>query len=158
MPIRHLLKQVEIFKQTRANRDVRPDWVTRFIDEVADLFDPMTEVGRVGFDCRMDEDCWLVGLFLGSTEIIGGPDDGQSHYTNFQFDLMGLLDKFSSIERLDWHSLPHPEQTEDPNLGSYVTIDGHIDQNRLRLDIRSIPPETAGPGFKVYPDGRCDIA
>lgn len=156
MPIRHLLKQVEIFKSKRAQRDVRPQWVTQFIDEVADLFEPMTDVGRVGFDCRLAEECWFVSLFLGSTEVVGGPEDGQSHYTNFRFDLSPLLERFSRIERFAWNSLPH--QSESDDHGSYITIEGHLEENRLRLDIRSIPPETAGPGFKVYPNGRYDIA
>ncbi len=158
MPIRHLLKQVEIFKSKRSQRDVRPAWVTSFIDEIADLFEPMTDVGRVGFDCHLAEDCWFVGLFLGCTEIVGGPDDGQSQFSSFRFDLMPLLERFSNVDRFEWHSVPHLESAGDSNVGSYITIDGHVAENRLRLDIRSIPPETAGPGFKAYADGRYDIA
>lgn len=157
-PVRHLLKQVEIYKSKRAKRDVRPEWVTEFIDSVADLFDPMTDVGRVGFDCRLSEDCWHVDLFLGSTEMVGGADDGRSEHTNFRFDLKRLLQRFSSIERFDWHSVSLVGNADDDGAGSHVTIDGYVQQHRLRLDVRSVPPSAAGPGFKVYPDGRCDIA
>ena len=161
MPVRHLLKQVEIYKSKRAQRDVRPAWVTEFINSVADLFEPMTDVGRVGFDCRFLEDCWRVDLFLGSTEVVGGPNDGRAEHTNFRFDMKPLLEKFTDIARFDWHSLA--PDSGDPNaddaaMGSHVTIEGHVASNLLRLHVCSIPPNTAGPGFKLYPDGRCDIA
>ena len=42
----HLLKKIET-AGPRPRRDVRPQWITDLIDEVAELFEPFTDVGRV---------------------------------------------------------------------------------------------------------------
>jgi hypothetical protein len=156
--VRHLLKQVEIYKSKRSQRDVRPEWVTAFIDEVAELFDPVADEGRVGFDCHLSEEGWSVGLYLGGTELVGGPRDGQSQHAGFQFDLLPLLDRFSEIERFRWSVFPEGREEGDATALSFVTIEGRVRDNRLRLRIHSIPPADAGPGFRQFPDGRCEPA
>jgi len=155
MPVKHLLKQVEIYRSKRNNRDVRPPWVTELIDRVADLFEPTTGVGRVGFECQLAEDCWVVGMYLGSTEIIGGPDDGQTQQSNFHFDLLELIDCFNNIERVRWSAFP--EGTDDASTAcSLITIEGCVGENSLRLKVYANPPADAGPGFRKYADGRRD--
>ena len=99
MPVKHLLKQAETYRSQRAARDTRPQWVTEFINEAAELFTPVTGVGRVGFDCHLAEDCWVVAMYLGSTEVVGGKDDGHSRHTDFEFDLLELAGRFTEIRR-----------------------------------------------------------
>jgi hypothetical protein len=157
--LRHLLKQVELYKQRRKQRDVRPAWVTEFINKVADLFEPMqSEVGRVGFDCRFLDETWAVDLFLGSTELVGGRHDGQSRHTSFSFDLAQLLEHFESVERFQWLSIAEGDAAEGVEAGCAVVMEGHVGSNPLRLAIRSAPPDGAGPGFRVYPNGTRDMA
>lgn len=155
IPVRHLLKQVEIYRATRAGRDGRPGWVTDFIDRVAELFEPFTDVGRVGFECQLDEDRWVIGMYLGTTEIVGGPEDGFSRATNFQFDLGSLLQRFGEIDRFLWSAFPD-SGADDAQARSFVTIDGRVEGRPLRLRIFSVPPRDAGPGFRQYADGRRD--
>lgn len=158
LPVQHLLKQVEIYRSKRSQRDVRPDWLTAFIDAIAELFEPVEDDGRVGFDCHPGEDGWTVGVYLGRTEIVGGPDDGQSRYAGFRFDLLPLLEQFSEIERFRWSAFPDGGEDEDAALLSFVTIEGCVQDQSLRLRICAIPPADAGPGFRQYPDGRREPA
>ena len=156
IPVKHLLKQVELYRAKRNNRNVRPEWATALIDRAAELFEPLEGVGRVGFDCHFADDRWHVGLFLGATEIVGGPRDGQSKHTNFQFDLGKLAGLFSRIEAMTWLALPESGEPESASPFSSVTVDGIYDGNAVRLQLFSIPPVEAGPGFRTYPDGRCN--
>jgi hypothetical protein len=58
LPIEHFLANLDSEEQDRsaaAKRDVRPEWLTHFIDSIADLFDPLIGVARVGFDCNFVE-------------------------------------------------------------------------------------------------------
>lgn len=153
LPVQHLLQQVELYRSNRNNRDVRPEWLSRFIDRTADLFDPFHEVARVGFDCRLDEDGWEVGLYLGTTEIVGGREDGRSRLCNFEFDLNALIGQFSEIERFSWSAFP---EAGDAALSphSFVTLSGFVDGNLLRLRIHSTPPTQVGPGFRQFPNGK----
>jgi len=153
--MQHLLKQVEIYSARKANRDNRPEWVAELVDTVADLFEPANGEGRVGFDCQPRENCWEVGLFLGSLEFIGGMKDGSAQYANFHFDVLAFLELFSEVELFRWNSVPSPEELELPaeTPPSFLTIEGNYGENFVRVNIYTIPPADSGPGFRQYPDG-----
>jgi hypothetical protein len=153
LPVQHLLKQVELYRSNRNNRDVRPEWLTRFVDRAADLFDPAGDIARVGFDCRLDEDGWEVNLFLGSTEIVGGQEDGRKCHCNFEFDLSALVDQFEEIERFSWSAFPDAG-SDAISPHSFVTLTGVVAENFLRVRIHSIPPTEVGPGFRQFPNGK----
>lgn len=155
IPVKHLLKQVEIYRSRRDKRDARPQWVTAFIDKVADLFEPIVDEGRVGFDCQPVKGRWLVGMYLGSTEIVGGRDDGQSRHTDFQFDLLRLTELFSHIDLLQWSAFPDRPDSDNLPASSFVTVEGRIDGHAVRLQLYSLPPTEAGPALRQYPDGSC---
>lgn len=156
MPVKHLLKHLESYRNRRNNRDMRPAWVTQFVNDAAELFEPMEDVGRVGFDCQIADDCWEVALYLGSTEIVGGREDGQYRYSGYTFDLRTLMSQFHEIEAIEM-AAHDDEPTEKPAVPrAMVTIDGRIDDNRLRVRVHSIPPSDIGPGMRRHVDGRCD--
>jgi hypothetical protein len=155
IPVRHLLKQVDIYRANRDKRDARPEWVTAFIDNVADLFEPMFDDGRVGFDCQPIEDRWIVGMYLGGTEIVGGCDDGQFQHTDFQFDLMQLTELFSQVDELQWSAFPHRPDGDQMPASSFITVEGRVGEHAIRLQLYSVPPTDAGPALRQYQDGRC---
>ena len=159
MPIQHLIHQVETRK--RVPRDVRPEWMSGWIEEVSELFEPLTGVARVGFDCRFLEDGWNISLFLGNSEVVGGPDDGKCRPTNFQLDLMQLQRMFDEVDSLRWNAIPaelEAEQEEEGAHRSFVMISGLIEKTPVDLHLFELPPETAGPGVRVFPDGSCEPA
>ena len=69
------------------------------LGEVADLFEPFTDVGRVGYECRIREEVWEIGLYLGCTEFVGGKLDGEIQAVDFQFDVARLYRMFDQIAR-----------------------------------------------------------
>lgn len=158
MPIKHLLKQIETYTSNRANRDVRPEWLTDFINEVAELFEPITGVGRVGFDCQLADDCWVVGMYLGSTEMMGGPEDGSTKFLNFEFDLQQLAARFQQIDEFVLSSFPNPRDLDSSPARSFITLAGNLGEHPIRLQVFSIPPDDAGPGLKQFQNGDCEPA
>lgn len=153
MPVKHLLKQLEIYRSTRRNRDIRPPWLTELIDRVSELFDPTEDVARVGFECRLTEDAWELSLFLGSTEIVGGPADGQTRLANFRLNLLSLLENFTEVEQIEWNAQPQESNGDEP---SSLQVTGRVSGERLKLVVFAVPPNGIGPGIRAHLNGECE--
>lgn len=158
LPVQHLIRQVETRRTLRQRRDARPQWVTQFIDTVADCFEPLADVGRVGFFTQPDDNGWLVTMYLGRTEIVGGKEDGTRRPMSFHFDLQAMASCFSQLTALRWTACPDVPASGSDDPGSVLRAEGLIDGKPLRLIVTAVPPETAGPGLRQYPDGSCNPA
>lgn len=156
VPLRHLLSQIESDRSKRANRDIRPEWLSGLIEYAAELFEPLTDVGRVGFDCQLDERGWSVAMYLGAVESVGGKDDGHTQYLDFRFDLPPLLERFTRVNDLSWSVFPMGNPLSDSRPRSFLLVDGLIGENRVRLAIHSTAPETVGPGLRRLPSGQVE--
>lgn len=152
LPLQHLLKKIET-TGPRPRRDVRPPWLTELIDEVAELFEPFTDVGRVGFECSLANARWDVSMYLGKTESVGGKDDGEVQHVDFQFDILKVQQQFSRIDSLRWNAFPGGREEAESTECSFVSIDGLRGENALRLRIFCTPPVQAGPGLRHHSDG-----
>ncbi len=168
LAVSHLLKQLELHRSQRTGRDRRPGWLSAVIDAAAELFDPVGGVGRVGFDCRPTEGGWTAALYLGAEETVGGPDDGRNRHADFRFDLLGLSRLFDAVESLTFDALPAaadeaaiaddlaPEPVS--GAGVTVTVRGTVAGQPLTLAVHAVPPATAGPGFRRFPNGRREMS
>ena len=105
-PIEDLLEQLEEYRVRREVRDGRPDRITDFITEIAEAFEPLHGVGRVGFDCRVEPSGWLISMYLGSTEVVGGRDDGLKNHAAFNFDVDAAVALFSIVDCVQFTSQP----------------------------------------------------
>ena len=50
LALQHLIRKIES-PEYRAARNSGPLWLPDFVDQVAELFEPFVDVGRVGFEC-----------------------------------------------------------------------------------------------------------
>jgi len=153
IPVKHLLKQLEIYRSNRRNRDIRPPWLTELIERLSGLFEPADDVARVGFDCRWAEDGWELMLFLGRTEVVGGPQDGQTKLANFRLDLLTVLDNFSEVDHVEWHANPQTPPRESEADPSLLEIRGLAEEESLTLLIFAAPPTEMGPGIRENING-----
>lgn len=147
--IHHLLKQLENHKRDRRERDRRPDWLNTFVQQTAAMFEPLTGVARVGYQCELSPDGWEARLYLGSTEIVGGREDGRAQLISFEFDFGRLAEGFTRLDEFRWNVCT----TTDGSAGSFVTLRGLVDEHLVRLKIYSRPPQDVGPAFRLLPDG-----
>jgi hypothetical protein len=155
MSIEELLEQMEQYRLRREQRDFRPDWLKSFIQQAASLFEPLTHVGRVGYDCQLDERHWTVCMYLGTTEIVGGARDGQIDHASFRIDLAAISSLFSTIHRFEWYSLG--ETSQDPlkdKHRSLICVHGTLEgDHEIRFEFLATPPDFVRPGFHCRPDG-----
>lgn len=146
--VQHLLKQLEQQSSQRAERDPRPQWLADFIQDAADAFAPLLGVARVGYECEPSADGWEARLYLGSTEMVGGKDDGHARQSSFELNLADLTRGFSEIHEFRWN-------VSGGTLGgSFVTIRGHVGEHALCVKAYSKSPGHAGPALRQYHDGR----
>lgn len=154
LPVQHLLKKLETIK-AGPKRKVRPAAISDLAGRVGELFVPLTDIARVGYECRFADDRWEVSFFLGRTEIVGGKEDGDNRLVSFQFDLQQLVQLFPAIEKLEWNTV-HPPLAENPLGGSFISLEAAWENLPIRLQILSAPPHQAGPGLRQYVDGRTE--
>ena len=155
MSIEELLEQMEQYRLRREQRDYRPEWLKRFVQQASALFEPLTHVGRVGYDCQLDERGWTICMYLGTTEIVGGAKDGKIDHASFRIDLSQLNALFTTINRFEWYSVAESEQRfASADIRSLITVHGVIgEQNEIRLELLAIPPQHVNPGLHHRPDG-----
>lgn len=160
--IQYLVKRAEELAGRRDKKDIRPGWLTHFIQEVADLFEPATDAARVGFDCRYDTNEWLVLFYLGDAEIFGGIHDGKRARIAFDFDLKNLLDRFETVESLRYQALPEDLDDEVNQQCALIEVTGMVRceeaTQQLTVGILSHPPKAAGPGVRILPNGNIEPA
>lgn len=151
MSIEELLQQMEKYHSRRKQTDHRPAWLRDFVRGVADMFEPLEYSGRVGFDCQAGEKGWIVTMYLGTTEIIGGPRDGQIDHVSFRIDLTKLTSQFESVERLEWYSVSNENDVRFSDATrSLLSIIGSVaDGQYVQLELLASPPKSAGPGLRV---------
>ena len=155
MSIEELLEQMEQYRLRREQRDYRPDWLKGFVHQASALFEPLTHIGRVGYDCQFDERAWTVCMYLGTTEIVGGAKDGRIDHASFRVDLTQFNLLFESISRFEWYSVAESCELDEPDcIRSLITIHGTVaNGNEVRLELLSVPPHMVKPGLHYRPDG-----
>lgn len=158
MSIEELLQQMEEYHNRREQRDHRPAWLKRFVNTAAAVFEPLTDIGRVGFDCNADEQGWLVCMYLGTTEIIGGPRDGQIDHAGFKIDVLQVHSLFCSVERFEWFSVANEKDDRfSQNVRSVMVVHGTLEDGQsVRLELLHVPPKYVSAGISQkynYGDG-----
>lgn len=154
MSLEELLRQMDDFRSRKEKRDCRPEWLKQFIKEAADLFEPLVHNGRVGFDCQGHERGWTVCMYLGTTEIIGGPKDGQIEHASFMVDLKKLTGIFDTVDRLEWYSVANANDNRfEDSTRSVLSVHGQAQQgNSVHLELLHSPPRHVDPGLRKSGD------
>ena len=144
-----LLQQLKEYESRRTRKDRRPKWLQHLVQQVADLFEPLRDVARVGYDCRMDEHGWLICMYLGTTEIIGGPKDGQIEHASFRMDVQQLIVLFERVDRLEWYSVANAEPEEfNGHVRALLSVVGIVQEGqKIQLELLASPPKYAPPGM-----------
>ena len=154
--LQHLISKIDI-SGARPKRAAGPVWLPEFVDQVAELFEPFVDVGRVGYECAPNTERWEISMFLGRTEVVGGKVDGEIRPVAFQFDLMRLESIFDRVEECHWNAFPAGTVADDADLHagerSFVTVVGQYRENDVRLRLFSTPPADVTPGLRQYADG-----
>jgi hypothetical protein len=156
MSIEELLIQMEQYRLRREQRDYRPEWLKKFVEQASAVFEPLTHAGRVGYDCQFDDRGWTVCMYLGTTEIVGGAKDGQIDHASFRIDLNAVSQLFDNVNRFEWYSVTETEKnskSEVDGIRSLMCLHGTTGVHEIRLELLATPPRFVGPGLHCRPDG-----
>ena len=154
--LENLIRQAEKRAEQRQKKDLRPGWLKEFIYDSADLFEPLADTARVGYDCRFREEGWQVLFYLGESEIFGGKHDGRRTRIAFEFDLKSLLDCFKRVDSLKLRAL---NDDLDLTLEDHVMVEivGSLKETEtdevITVGILSSPPLEAGAALRLMPNG-----
>lgn len=158
LSIRHFLSQLDSLPNHRPRGLQLPDWLKAFIQEAADCFEPDRESARAGYVCSCINDGWMVQLFLGLTEVVGGPEDGANLPTGFRYDLETARHLFDEIRNVCWCENPDGYyQAGDLASEATAVISGQIGDQFVTLEVLHRPPADMGPGLLLHMDGRCEV-
>ena len=158
LAIRHLVKKLEMSDTRRTTKPTLPEWLTLFIDDLSQRFEPFSGVARVGYECQNSEMGWEIALFLGEHEVVGGPQDGELKPVNFRFDITEIHRSFQSIEGIFWNAFPNSHVCYDGMADlSFLTIQGKVSDHTVRVQLHAGPPDVIGPALRQYADGRLEL-
>lgn len=151
--VNHFIQQLDSKDNSRRRKPQMPSWLKSFIWQTTEHFDPIGCSARAGYIVAQEENRWVVRLFLGETEVVGGPQDGAILPTAFTFDLEAVRQHFETIHRMEWNGLPSDSLPEQSRDDATISIDGTVCglDVRLLVDLRS--PADLGPGLKRHSDG-----
>lgn len=161
LPVYHLLEQLRADRAQR-RRIKHPQWLTDFIDQAADLFEPIEGIGRVGYETWPDERGWNLRLFLGREELIGGATDGRRQPVPFDLDLRNLARLLDEVTGIHFEA-SHPTVVDhddsaampgEPVLEAKAVVRGQFRGESLSVEITAWAPPDAPPGFWRMRDGR----
>ena len=110
------------------------------------------QVSPVPLGFRGDSPDMYVVAYLGSTEIVGGKDDGHSQLLGFELDLSRLTESFTKVDEFQWYVGASAEGSNS----SFMSVTGSVDDNKICLKVYSRPPKEAGPAFRQHADGSLD--
>lgn len=152
--LQHLISKIDS-PAYRRQRSSGPVWLPEFVDQVAELFEPFVDIGRVGYECSPSDEMWEIAMYLGGTELIGGKVDGEIRTVAFQFNLVALQQIFDSVEEFHWNAFPagtFPEGDTSHDR-SFIAVTGRYRESDVRLRVYCTAPRETGPGMRQYPDG-----
>lgn len=157
LAIRHLIRHVAERRQNGIGQPILPKTLAQFIDDVCQLFEPLTGVARAGYECMFGGDRWEISVFLGEQEAVGGPQDGELAPVNFRFDVAGLTHMFERVHAVNWNAIPSTHGANDGLFESFLTIDGVAAGERISLQVHALAPRDIGPGMRQHLDGRLEL-
>lgn len=158
LSIRHFIQQLESDNISRSRGVQLPKWVQSFIESAAECFEPVQGSARAGYVCSCLSDGWNVQLFLGTTEVVGGPDDGANIPAAFTFNVDRVRCCFDEVyDMCVQRSLDVRQPTCNGSSDTSTIINGMINGQFLTLEILEKPPAEMGPAMLQHSDGRCEL-
>jgi hypothetical protein len=100
-----------------------PAWLSGLADVAAKAMEPLDSElpARLGCHYTKFEGVWEVTLFIESTEIIGGPEDGSIKQAPLGVRICDILNVFQSVNQCNWQT---QRFGADDDLGSHLSVEG----------------------------------
>lgn len=124
-----------------------PKWLGELASLATRAFHSQSQLAPVGCHIHRNDEGettqWEVTLFVSSTEVYGGAQDGQCAFSRFMVDLRDLMAAFDVVESCYWQA---QTMAEDDQLGPHVGVEGLFQGHSVWLRITAEPPNEFEPG------------
>lgn len=122
-----------------------PSWLRWFGNDAARAI--TSEAGKCPIGCHYFHDfensVWEVSVFVGTTEIVGGPMDGTSFTTSLRLNISEVMNLFDEVDNVSWQS---DAVADDDDLAQHVSFEGTARGHKVWLRVLKESPEGTGPG------------
>lgn len=120
-----------------------PQWIARLVESVCQKIQLFDEESPIGCHYFNNNDSYEVSVFVSSTEVVGGPNDGQRIAARFIVDVIELIEVFDVIDSMTWQPQIVDETDE---VGPHFSISGTYAGETVWLRILGETPEQFSPG------------
>src|SRR5262249_32145863 len=105
LALQHLIHKLDS-AEPRQKRAAGPVWLAEFVDQVAELFEPYVDMGRVGCECDPSTKRWEISMYRGCPGVGGGRAEGEARPVASHFDLTRLETVFDELDDCRWSPFP----------------------------------------------------
>lgn len=123
--------------------DSRPTWINKFSERVCSSIHLFDDESPFGCHYYLNDNVHEISIFVSSTEIVGGPNDGKQIVARFMVDLIELMKLFDVIDTYAWQPQV-VDQTDE--VGPHVAIAGDYAGEQIYLRILGETPSQFLPG------------
>lgn len=121
-----------------------PAWLNGLADVAARAMEPLESecLPHLGCHYTKFEGVWEITLFVESTEIIGGPEDGSIKQATMGVRICDILNVFQNVNQCNWQSRTC---ATDDDLGPHLSIEGTYKGRMVWLRIVAQAPRQFPP-------------
>ena len=125
-----------------------PTWLNELANEVASHLYAVDLLSPLGCHVYRNQalDQWELTLFASRTRVVGGQYDGREIVSEFSADIAGIVRLFDNVSELHWHALAGATD----ELGTHISLEGHLNRKNVWLRITAEPPVRFEPGRTAH--------
>lgn len=131
-----------------------PEWISLLANNVTSCLEPLEPMPPLGCHYHYCPAGWEITIFPSVTEIVGGPNDGRQTAARFRVDVLAVANVFTRLDGITWQSRA---VDIDDQLGSHLSIEGMINDERVAVRVLKTAPACFDPGRKAFIKQGCLI-
>ncbi|MBT5021073.1 hypothetical protein N8590_02885 [bacterium] len=121
----------------------QPEWIPEFVDHACRTLRLFDEDAPIGCHYFSEGETHEVSLFVSSTEVVGGPNDGKRINSRYIVDVVELMTLLDEVESITWQA--HIID-EDDDLGPHLSVSGIYHGESVWLRVLGETPDEFLPG------------
>lgn len=121
----------------------QPEWIPELVDHACRALRLFEEDAPIGCHYFSEDETHEVSLFVSSTEVVGGPNDGKRVNSRYVVDVIELMTLLDEVESITWQA--HIID-EDDDLGPHLSVSGTYQGESVWLRVLGETPDQFLPG------------
>ncbi|MFZ9090432.1 MAG: hypothetical protein ACO3FE_10095 [Planctomycetaceae bacterium] len=134
---------------THNNNNNPPPWLKWFVNDAVKGIVHRADSAPIGchFFHDTESDLWEVTLFVGRSEVVGGPWDGTVVPTGLEVDVTRVAAAFDVLPDISWQA---EKVLADDELGPHISLCGISREQKIWFRILQNAPDWSGIGRVLH--------